>query len=341
MFGASKMIKLLVCAASLALSLAIPASAQDNLKLKMVFSITPSTPVLPYLVAKDSGWYAKNGLDIEELTILGDANALRAVISGSGDVAQFGLTTALQAVAESGVNIKLIGSWQPVVDYQFIAATKGLTNPINSLEDFKGKIFASASPGDLTFEIPKMVFKKHNIDTSGMTFIAVGPHPDRLKAVMAGKAQVSMVNLLTAERGVQDGAVKIISAVKDDFPDFGFSYLVTSGKNLADPEKKKAMAILVKGGIYGARLIMEHPDEAAKILHNRIPDMSVDLIKPVLVDLNKLKVWGYNGGLDSKAVQFTSDLSVEYKQMVKPVSASAIIDTEFTDKAVAELGAKQ
>ena len=331
-----KILQRLAAVLGAAVLMSAPALAQERSKIRMVFSITPGTPMLPYLVAKDTGWYEKNGLDVEEIAVIGDANALRAVLSGGGDVAQFGLTTALQAVAESGVNIKLVGAWQPVVDYQFIAA-KG---PINTLEDFKGKVFASGSPGDLTFELPKMVFKKHNIDTSDMTFIAVGPHPDRLKAVMAGKAQVSMVNLITARRGVAEGAVKIVSSVKDDFPNFGFSYLVTTAANTQDPAKAKAIALLVKGGMVGARYIMENPDGAAKVLNGRVPDMSVDFIKPTLADLNKLKVWGYNGGLDAATVQFTSDLAVQYKQMVKPVKAEAVIDRQFVDKALAELGRK-
>ena len=315
-------------------SLAMPASAKSESTLRMAFSITPSTPILPYLVAQDTGWYKAHGLQVQETTVLGDANTLRAVISGSADVAQLGLTTTLQAVAESDAPIKLIGSWQPVVDYQFIAA-KG---PIKTLADFKGKVFATGSPGDLTFEIPKMIFKKHHIDGSGITYISVGPHPNRLTAIVGGKAQVSMVNLLTAERGVQDGSVNIIRAVKDDFPELGFSYLVTSAADTQDPAKRKAIAILIEGGIYGARFIMENPDAAAQVLHKRVPEMPVAFIKKVIVDLNKLKVWGVDGGLDKEPVQFTSDLSVQYKEMARPVDAARVIDTEFVDQAVSALG---
>src|SRR4029079_16720342 len=132
----------------------------------------------------------------------------------------------------------------------------------NSLEDFKGKVFAAGSTGDLTYEIPKIVFKKHNIDTSGMTFISAGPHPERLKAVIAGKAQVSMVNLITAQRGAGDGSVKIIQPVSQDFPNLGFSFLVTTGANTRDPVRSKAIATLVKGGIYGARYILDNPEGA-------------------------------------------------------------------------------
>jgi NitT/TauT family transport system substrate-binding protein len=329
-----KILQRLAAVLGAAVLMSAPAMAQERSKIRMVFSITPGTPMLPYLVAKDTGWYEKNGLDVEEIAVIGDANALRAVLSGGGDVAQFGLTTALQAVAESGVNIKLVGAWQPVVDYQFIAA-KGQAN---SLEDFKGKVFAAGSTGDLTYEIPKIVFKKHNIDTSGMTFISVGPHPERLKAVIAGKAQVSMVNLITAQRGAGDGSVKIIQPVSQDFPNLGFSFLVTTGANTRDPVRSKAIATLVKGGIYGARYILDNPEGAAKVLHGRIPEMSTDFIKGVIVDLNRLKVWGDNGGLDKGTVQFTSDLSVQYKQMAKPVKAETIVDTQFVDKALAELG---
>src|SRR5205823_2321732 len=134
--------------------------------------------------------------------------------------------------------------------------------------------------------------------------------------------------------------VKIISSVKDDFPNFGFSYLTTTTANTQDPAKAKAIALLIKGGIYGSRYIMENPEGAAKVLNGRVPELSVEFIKPILMDLNKLKVWGYNGGLETGAVQFTSDLSVQYKQMARPVKAETVIDRQFVDKALADLGRK-
>ncbi len=333
MTGTSRLVGVALAMALAAGLTAGSAAAQERSKIRMVFSISANTPVLPYLVAKDTGWYEKNGLDVEEIFLVGDANALRAVIAGNGDVAQFGLTTALQAVAEGGAKIKTIASWQPRVDYQFIA----LKGKYKTLEDFKGTVFASGSPGDLTFELPKMVMKKHNVDFSNINFVAVGPHPDRLKALEGGKAQTSMVNMLTARRGIEDGAVDIIRAVKDDFPDFGFSFLVTTEANIADPKKHKALEILVKGAMVGARSILKDPDGAAKVLNGRIPDLSTKFIHEVLVELNRLKVWGDDGGLDKKIAQFTSDLSVQYNQLSKPVKAEDIIDTQFVDKANAEL----
>ncbi|MGE0714507.1 MAG: ABC transporter substrate-binding protein [Alphaproteobacteria bacterium] len=316
------------------LAVAAPAAAQERAKLKMVFSIPPDTPVLPYLVAKDTGWYAQNGLDVEELLLSGDANALRAVLSGNGDVAQFGLSTVLQAIAESGMKLKTIGAWQPLVDYQFIAAT----GKAKRLEDFGGTVFATGSAGSLVSEIPKLVMRKHGVDMSTMTFVSVGAHSDRLKAVLAGKAQTSMVNMLTAARGVQENGVVVIASVKDDFPNLGFSFLSTTQENIADPKKKRAMEILVKGGIYGSRYIHENPAGAAAVLHGRRAEVSADFITPILVELNNLGVGGDTGGLAKDVVQFTADGSHQSKILSKQIRAEDVMETQFVDKALAELG---
>ena len=47
-------------------------------------------------------------------------------------------------------------------------------------------------------------------------------------------------------------------------------------------------------------------DAAAEILAKRAPDMGIDLIKPVVRELNAMKVWGVDGGNDSEVLRFTS-----------------------------------
>lgn len=310
------------------------ASAQEKLKLRLVMTTSLSSPMLPYLVSKDQGWYDQNGLDVQEIFMTtGDANAVRAVVSGSGDIAMLGLSTILHGAA-GGASIRAVGAWQPIVDYQIVAGK----NVGTKLEDLAGKIFASAGPSDLTTEIPKMVLKKHNIDISGIKFLQIGGHPERLQAVEAGKVQASMISTLTAKKGVMDNMVNIITAVKDEYPTLGFSFLMTSQDNLADPQKRKAFEILVKGGIVGARYVMDNPDGAAQLLNKRIPDMPLELIKTVIPELNAMKVWGYNGGLDKSVVQFTSDLSVQLGMLERAVKADDVVDTSLVDKAIAELG---
>src|SRR5688572_9584331 len=106
-----------------------PAQAQEKLKLKLVLPTAVTTFMLPYLVPKEQGWYAKQGLEVEELFVNGDSTAFRTMLSGDADVTIVGPPTVFKAVIE-GAKVKSIGSWQPVVDYHIVAA-----KPITTIKD--------------------------------------------------------------------------------------------------------------------------------------------------------------------------------------------------------------
>lgn len=320
-------------ATAIGLAAASPTLAQERMKLRMVMPTAVTTFMLPYLIPKDQGWYAKEGLDVEEIFVAGDSTALRTVLAGSGDLTIVGPPTVFHAVPE-GAKIKYIGSWQPVVDYHIVAAKSVGT----SLKDLAGKTFASAGPSDLTTEVPRLVLKKNGVPIDGVKFLQVGGHPARLQAVEAGKVQAAMINTLTSMKGLQGGQINVLNRVAQDFPSLGYVMLVAREQDIADPKKRAAMEIFIKGNIIGARAVLDRPDEASAILNKRAPDMPLDLIKGVIGELNAMKVWGYNGGLDPEVVTFTSNASIEWGMIKQPIKPEDIIDDSFVKKALAELG---
>jgi NitT/TauT family transport system substrate-binding protein len=320
------------CAAVALAAAGSPAAAQDKAKLKLVLPTTVTTFMLPYLVPKEQGWYEKQGLDVEEIFVNGDSTALRTMLAGDADLTIVGPPTVFKAVIE-GAKVKSIGSWQPVVDYHIVAA-----KPIASLQELAGKVFSSAGPSDLTTELPKMVMKKHGLDPTSLRFVQVGGHPARLQAVAAGKVQATMINTLTSVKGQKEGIINVISKLVDDFPKLGYVMLVAKDEDIANPAKRKAMTTFLEGNVIGARFTMENPDAASEILAKRAPDMGIDLIKPVVRELNQMKVWGLNGGNDPEVLAFTSKVSHELDMISREMKLEEVMDNTIPDQVIAKLG---
>jgi len=322
-----------IAGAAVVLALAAsPTQAQDKMKVKLVLPTAVTTFMLPYLVPKDQGWYEKAGLEVEEVFVNGDSTALRTMLSGGGDLTIIGPPTVFKAVIE-GAKVKSIGSWQPVVDYQIVAA-----KPISTIKELTDKVFATAGPSDLTTELPKMVMKKHGLDPTTLRFIQVGGHPARLQAVAAGKVQATMINTLTSVKGQKEGVINVVTKLVDDFPKLGYVMLVTKDQDLQNPAKRKAYETFLEGNIIGARFTMEHPDEASEILAKRAPDMGLDLIKPVVRELDRQKVWGVNGGNDAAVISFTSKVSKDLDMISREIKLDEVMDNGIADKVVAKLG---
>ncbi len=327
--------KRLCCSLITLCSLAIAASAiaQAPLKLKVVFATPPTTYALPHFVAQDLGWLKQRGLEIEETFLTGDANALRALLSGQGDIAAPGTFPAYSVVAEGG-RIKAIGSWQPIVDYVLVARP-GITQ----LKELANARIAAASIGGLTTELPKMVLEKHGIDTSRTAFFSVGGHEARLQAVIGGKADAALVGILYAGQGKRLAKINVVANLAREYPGLGYSYLVVNEKDLANPEKRRAFEIYVRAAVIEAsRFIMKEPDRAAEVLHKRMPDLQLDLIKDVVRTLNEANVWGVNGGIEPEITSFTAPLAASLKSAKREVKAAELLDRSLVDHILAELG---
>ncbi len=310
------------------------AQAQERMKIRLILPSTPTTFLLPYLMPKDTGWYAKRGLDVEETFVNGDSTALRSVISGSADLTIIGPPTVLQAVVE-GAKLKYIGSPQPKVDYQILAQKS-----ITSMPQLADKVFASAGPSDLTTELPRLVMRKQGISTDNVKFLQVGGHPARLQALESGRVQATMVNTLTSLVGQRNGTVNVLAKVANEFPKLGYEMIAVNAADMSNPAKRRAFEIFIKGIVYGSREIEANPEAAADVLLKRAPDIPRDLIVSALKELNTIKAWGTNGGIDAEMVTFTSDALVTWKMLPKKVTPAELIDDTFVKAAIAEMGTK-
>jgi ABC-type nitrate/sulfonate/bicarbonate transport system substrate-binding protein len=320
---------------ALVIALIPSADAQDKQQLKLVFPSSPSTYALPYFVAKDLGWLDQANLSVEEIWMNGDSTALRPVLSGQADVVMTG-SNSLYSAVDKGAKIKSIGSWQPVVDYQFISSKK-----ITGFADLKGKKLASAT--GMLDQIAKLMLKKHDVapDDLSYTFLAGGGHKGRLEAVEQAQVDATLVGILFATEGKRAGMVNVLASVNDEIPGLAYGYLVARTEDLADPKKHQAFETLVElSVIKGSRFVMDQPDKAAEVLHNRVPSLDTDFIKEVIVNLNKAKVWGTDGGLNQQATEFSVGLSLQDKSISRKLSTDELLDRSFIEEAIKKVGAQ-
>src|ERR1043166_5608610 len=263
---------------------ALDAPAAFAAKIKMVFPGPVTTFSLPYLVAQKKGWLGE--LEVEDVHVTGDANAMRVLLSGNADIGLIGTLNVLASI-HAGANIRAIHSWQPIGDYALVLATGKGTR----LAGLAGKNFASSGAGGLPDQLPRLVMRKYGIDEATARFVQVGGHAARLQAVIGGRADATLVNTVTALKGVHDGKVTILTRLSQEFPGLGYVWNVVRTESLARPELAAAFQTLTEIGIRGSRYVMEHPDEAAAILRERLPDLDLKFLEDVVRDLNGANLW--------------------------------------------------
>jgi ABC-type nitrate/sulfonate/bicarbonate transport system substrate-binding protein len=183
-----------------------------------------------------------------------------------------------------------------------------------------------------------MIMRQHGIDESTTRFVQVGGHAARLQAVIGGNADATLINTVTALKGVQDGKVKILTRLSQEFPGLGYVWNVVRTESLSKPELAAAFQTMTDIGIRGSRFVMENPDEAAAILHERLPDLELGFLKGVVRDLNAENLWGVDGGLDPKVEEFTAELNVKLGNLPRAATPAEILEPRFVDAALKKLG---
>jgi ABC-type nitrate/sulfonate/bicarbonate transport system substrate-binding protein len=303
-------------------------------KIRMAFPGPATTFSLPLYVAQKNGWLGD--LEVEEVVVTGDSNAMRVLLSGNADIALVGTLNVLASI-HSGAKVRAVHSWQPIGDYSLVLATgKG-----TALKDLVGKTFATSGPGALPDQLPKLVMRKYKVDESNTRFVQVGGHAARLQAVYGGRADATLINTITAMKGVQDGRVSVLTRISKEFPGLGYVWNMVRADSVNNPQLAPIYQTMTEAGIRASRYIMENPDEAAEIMHARVPDLNLAFLKAVIRDLNTEDLWGVDGGIDPKIEEFTANLNKELGNLPVAPPASDVIEQRFVAAAIKKLGPYQ
>jgi NitT/TauT family transport system substrate-binding protein len=312
-----------------------PSGAQDG-TLKLVFPTPPVPYDLPYFIAKDLGWLDKAGVKVEELWLTGDTNAIKAAIAGSADIGSTGANSLYTAIAE-GAKVKAIGSWQPTVDYVVLAQKK-----VATFKDLRGAtlaVAAGASPkgGDILSGMLNLIMKKHGVDPSTTKLVSVGGHEARMLAVVARKADATLVGELYAAKAREFPDLHVLGRIPDEIPNVAYVYTFVTEQ--AVRQKGPLIERFTKlTNFDGTRYIVQNPDGAVDVLRKRIPALDPAIVKEVVHKLASQRLFGVDGGLDPKVTQYNIGLAQSLGYIEKPLRVEDVIDRRFVDKALAEVG---
>ena len=157
-------------------------------KLNVGYSAA-SADQLPAWVAKDSGIFAKNGLDVDLIFFTGGTTAILALVSGDVPITQV-----------SGpplVNSALAGSEAVFVAAGIISLNYVLMGKpgIKTVEQLKGGTVAISRFGSATDSIARFALRKVGLAPGkDVTIVQVGSGPERLSAALTGRVTAAVIN---------------------------------------------------------------------------------------------------------------------------------------------------
>ena len=184
----------------------------------------------PLYIAKEGGYYAKYGLDVN--IIFGvHPSGVAMLVSGEGQMVNHSLEQGMQAAVKDG-QFAILGS----PSYKGFFSLMAKSDVIKSVKDLKGKRIAVGQVGDAPYNYTNALLKKYGMGPRDVTWIPVGTDVSgRAASLESGRADAT---LLTAPANfrMEEKGYRIITNLQDHDDIFiATGYLFRKSLVAADP----------------------------------------------------------------------------------------------------------
>jgi NitT/TauT family transport system substrate-binding protein len=293
----------------------------------------------PVFVAKELGYFAEQGLDVELRTFAGGSEMIAQLATNDLNAGMGGAGPGLFNAVNQGLPVKIIApghsEGNPVATPLVVAKSKCESGEIRSVADLEGKRVAINAPGATEYWLSQALAQggltMDDIELQTLAF------PDAVVALESGAVEAAILGEPTATLAEQQG---IGVRLTTDFEVQGIQPTVVYGSAdfLAnDPEAAKGLMI---GYIKAVRAIMEHGFSHPEILptiaeYTQLPeDLIVASVAPHFTVDGSINV----EGLQTLQSFFRTMDELEYETDIDP---ETMIDRTALDAALAELDGTQ
>jgi NitT/TauT family transport system substrate-binding protein len=252
-------------------------------------------------VAKEQGFFAEEGLDVEIVTFEGGIYVIRNVVSGALDAgAAVGASVAVSVARKAG--IKAIIAPAPK-----FASTLTVRSNIKTLQDLKGKKFGMQEIGGFADVLNRMVLRQAGIKPEEVTFVPIASAD--VPPLLAGAIDTAVLHvdqLMLARQ--KDPSFYPLVKFWELEPNQIYNLVVAQEKKIAaEPAKYQA---LVRAWVKANRFMYANKARTVEIamkyaqLPREVADQAYD-------ELVKGKVWAQNDGLPRQKVEYTINRMVQ------------------------------
>ncbi|OSQ38868.1 ABC transporter substrate-binding protein [Thalassospira mesophila] len=259
--------------ASLALA-ALPAHANEKLTILLDWFVNPDHA--PLIVAKEKGFFAKHGLDVELIEPADPSAPPRLVAAGQGDVA-VNYQPQLHVQVAQGLPLTRIGTLVATPLNALVVLKNG---PIKEISDLKGKKIGYSLAGFEDAVLGTML-KSHGVDINSVELVNV--NFSLSPSLYSGQVDAVIGAYRNFELNQMDIAGKPGKAFyveEEGVPPYDELILTVRKDHVNDPRMKKMLDALEEATQY----LINHPDDSWKAFIAAYPNLDDELNKRAWAD---------------------------------------------------------
>jgi NitT/TauT family transport system substrate-binding protein len=327
-----------VAAAILATACApAPAAVQQPsvLSLKVGVAVTPA-PALPESVlwlARDLGFYQKEGLDVQLTEVDATPSVITAMRTGDVDIGDINWEDVIRLTSSGDLPMRAINSASGRNFFMIVGKTS-----IGSVAELAGKSFAIARVGSQDHALSSKVLAAKGVGASSVNYVAVGAPNVRAQALVAGQIDATTVSLGTWVTIQNQPNIHVLLNADDYYNSLP---LVNKGNAVTLKvlnDKAEALRRFTTALIKASRYVAENKQAWVDGMAKLRPDIARSDLEFLWDQFGAS--WGVNGQMNMGAYQTSTDFLYDQGTFgdAPRIQATDWVDTQFVDGTLHDLG---
>ena len=231
-----------------------PAYAQERLRVAYTV-IAPTQATL--WTAKELGLFAKNGLDVELVLLVGAPLAVTALVSGETPIVHAGASAVVTSNLQGSGAVLVAGGANRFPYVLFV------TQEIKRVEDLRGKKFGVSRIGSADNAAAITVLNRFGIKDTEVTYVQAGSIPSRLAAMQTNALQATLLQAPETLKAKEIGMRPLL-----DFTKLDVEWQQNGVATTRDYIKKKPDTVrrFIRAFVEGSAYNLTNPKGVQKIL---------------------------------------------------------------------------
>ena len=306
--------------------LALPAPAQEKPEKARVAVATSSMAFLVPFIAKDRGFYLKQGAEVELIQMRPNI-AVAALLSGDIDYIEL-IGSAIRSAAR-GLPIRAISTSIKSPFFSVIAQNK-----FKSVKDLKGATIGIASIGGTNHISTRLTLKEFGLDPEkDVKLIAIGDEKLIYDAFKIGRTEAVVLAPPYSIQLKREGFPILANTAQ--YVTIPFSGLGTTLDRIKS--NRAQIKKLLKAEIEALRYLRDNPAGTVEVIRKRfsMDDKTAQESYDVVVD-----AFSRDGRVPLDGVDILLQIEKDQKLIPTTVTPKMVVDASLVEEALKELGGK-
>jgi NitT/TauT family transport system substrate-binding protein len=319
-----------------------PSGADKGKTVSIDVGMLKLTSSAPLFIAIEKGFFKEENLDVQPKWFDAAQPIAVATAGGSVDVGATGITASLYNMVAGGQKLWIVADkGREQKGYSSTALMVRKDSPIQSIEQLKGKKVGITQTGSTYHYMIGKLLEKHGLSLKDIELVPLNSIQGLMEAMKSSQVDAVMLNEPNITTVLNEGYGRVVTQVGDEM-DYQTSGIFFSPKFAANKDAAvrfmKAYAkatryyydaVLVKKD--GKTVPGANYDEVVKIIA-KYTDQPEANVKQGLPYIDR------DGKLLASDIQTQIDWYAKEKLIDKAVDPKQIVNTEFLDEALKQLG---